>query len=122
MFLENRITFADLLAVRRGAEGFLAAEDDLFEEEDVIFPVNVGFGNDKDVVKKKFPEVFEVMALPIIHASVEGFHGLVVLGAALGFVDLVGYSFSSIRADLQLFEMLIGGCRRCLDQRLAELG
>jgi hypothetical protein len=86
----------------------------------VILPVDVGFGNDKDVVKEKFTKVFEVMALPIINAVVEALDSLLVLCSFQGSVELVCNSFRSLGSGFQLCVVLVVGVlRRLLDQRLS---
>jgi hypothetical protein len=42
------------------------------------------------------PEVFQMMAFPVIDPALEIFHGLLVLCLALSFVDLVGDTFCCV--------------------------
>jgi hypothetical protein len=52
LFLEDRVVLVRLASTgsRRLLQSLLAAENDLLEQENMVFPIDVGFGYHEDVL------------------------------------------------------------------------
>ena len=59
------------------------------------------------------------MTLPVLNATFKVLDGRVILGAALGLVDLVGDTLSRIYACLELVDVGVVGIADGLEQRLS---
>jgi hypothetical protein len=107
LFLQKEAVPHFSLAIWRHRKCLLAAEDNLFKEEDMVCPVNLGFANDKDVVKEQFPEALEVVALPVIDSRPEVLDCYLVPGLPLGLLELICEAFGSIGPPLEFTIMWI---------------
>ena len=93
LFLEDRVTFPDLLRVLLLESKLFTTEDDALEQEDVVFAIDVGLGHDKHILEQKFTEVGDMMTLPILDSAFEVSHRLHIFSSALSLVNLVRDTF-----------------------------
>lgn len=105
MFFEDRVGLPSLFPIRSHGHVLLATENDLFEEEYVIFTVHLRLGDGEDVVKEEATKVGYVVAFPIFHSSFEILHCRQVLRPSLLLIDLVCDTFGGCDARLELFEV-----------------
>lgn len=112
LLLENRASLANLANGARLSgvmlDNLFAAEDNLFKQKDVVFAVNVGLGNDKNVVEEQIAKVGEMMAFPIFDTRLEGLDRVAVLDLALCLIGLIGNALGDGNALLEL--VIVGVC------------
>lgn len=63
----------------------------------MVFPINIGFRHEKDIVKEEVSKVLEMVALPVLDSQVEILDGELVLCSSLCLVDFVSNAFGRIR-------------------------
>lgn len=74
----------------------------------MVLSVDVGFGDNENVVQEQLTKVLEMVTFPIIDPVLEILDGQFVLGVALGLIDLVRNPLCSARAGLQILVMGVG--------------
>ena len=119
-FLEDGAGLAALARVGGIGGDLLAAEDDLLEEEDVIFPIDLGLVDDEDIVEEELTKVGEVVALPVFDATFEVLDSRVVLRPSLCLVDLISDALGRLDAGFELVDVRIVGVADGLDKRLSR--
>jgi len=101
LFLEDRVAFSNLLRVLRLEGKFFTTQDDTLEQEDVVFPVDVGLGHDENVLKQEFTKIGDMVTLPVLDPAFEVSDGLHILSSTLSFVDLVRDAFGGCTPFLE---------------------
>ena len=101
--LENRIALADLLSVGDKRVVLFAAKDDFLEEENVVFPIHLRFGDREDIVEKERAKVGDMVALPVFNAALQVLHRREVFCPALSLIDLIRDPLRGSDTLLELF-------------------
>ena len=120
-FLEDGVALADLLAVSGLRNVLLAAQNDLLEQEDVILPVDLGFGDTEDVVEQECAEVGDMVALPVLDTALEVLDRRVVLRPSLRLVDLISDALCGGDASLELVRVRVIRVSDGLEKRLSRV-
>jgi hypothetical protein len=120
LFLQDGAILPGLRSPSGLRRSFLAAKDNALKQEDVILPINIGLGHHKEIVEEEITKVCKMMTLPVVDSRRQALDRLLVLGAPLCLVDLVGDTLCSIGSAFQLIVMSICRCRACLEKRLCN--
>lgn len=112
LLLQNRVAlsaFPVIRTARRARHDFLAAQDNLLEEEHVILAVDVHLHDHEDVVEDELAEIGQMMAFPVFDARLETRYRLLVLRSSLRLVDAICDALRSFETLLEfVIEWVIG--------------
>ena len=73
----------------------------------MVFAINVGLGDEEDIVKEEIAKVLQVVTFPVFYAGIEVLDGQFILGSSLSLVDFIGDTAGGVDAMLQLFKMRV---------------
>ena len=73
----------------------------------MIFAVDLGFGDAEDVVEQERTKVGDMVALPVLDASLKVLDGRVVLCPSLRLVDLIGDALCGVDASPELVDIRV---------------
>ena len=85
----------------------------------MIFAVDLGLGDAEDVVEQERTKVGDMVALPVLDASLKVLAGRVVLCPSLRLVDLIGDALCGIDTSPELVDIRVVRAGDGLEKRLS---